>query len=168
MKKELTYIFLTVLSVTYGKYALAQSSNAEFSTTISESCNIYITQVGSLGLSSKGTTLSSTEAGGSPGSASIICTGERATLTVEAPPVSAPFESSTADVTLTRTNNGGGQKQFNLTATNETPYTISNSFGAKRRATYELKADLTLTTSNNQLIPAGKYIFNVGITATPR
>lgn len=77
--------------------AFAATGNVQFNATVTHTCTITVNSAGTLGVSTNFGTLSSMQAGGAAGSATIAASGNGFDISVDAPNLSKPAADTTSE-----------------------------------------------------------------------
>lgn len=127
--------------------AFAATGDVQFDATVNNTCGITVNQAGLLTANVGQTSLSSLNAGGAAGQASIVTTSAAYTVSVD-----QPTAFTTAPV------NGGTNVSFAATyaATGATTVASTNAANALATGTTNVNVDLTATKSSGSF-PTGTY-----------
>lgn len=131
--------------------AFAATGNIPFNGSVSNTCVITVGSSGTLGVSTDFATLGSTQAGGAPGSASVLATGSGFSLSADAPTAwdSAP-------------TTGGSNVTFASTYSSTGPTVATNVAGttatALNRGTHNVAINMSATKNvSGETFEAGSY-----------
>jgi len=164
-------VFFNAFSLLYAHSTQAQTTNINFSGSISGRCDINVTGNGALGVSNDKTQLSSQLGSGQSGTATLNC-NNAAQIDLYAPVqlsthvLTSPLAESR--LVISGCSSGGGSEGNTVIANNNNSPVNSGNFGwspGKVRRCSLLTVNMSLTNGANTMLPAGNYSFRVRISA---
>jgi hypothetical protein len=128
--------------------AFAATGNVQFNATVTHTCVITVGSAGTLTASTDFTTLGSTQAGGSAGTATVAASGNGFKISVDAPSLSKPATDTTSE-TLTSAYSASG-----ATSTSGTNASAANNLA---HGTTNVSVNMTAVKSGSNVFEAGTY-----------